>query len=48
VLLSDADYVRLDGNQRSPLEALSMPDMADVAFDPSEAGLRLSVPDFEG
>ncbi|MCC6311150.1 MAG: hypothetical protein IT345_09585 [Trueperaceae bacterium] len=48
MLLSYADYVHLAGNQRSQLEALSMPDMADVAFDPSEVGLRLSVPDFEG
>ena len=47
VLLSYSEYLRLTGNQRSLLEALSMPGMEDIEFDPPKLDIGLRVPDFE-
>ncbi|MEN1957048.1 type II toxin-antitoxin system Phd/YefM family antitoxin [Luteimonas sp. MJ204] len=47
VLLSYADYLRLSGQRRTLLEALSMPGMEDVDFDPPKLEIKLQVPDFE-
>lgn len=47
VLLSYADYLRLSGQRRTLLEALSMPGMEDIEFDPPKLGIKLRVPDFE-
>lgn len=47
VLLSYADYLRLSGKQRTLLEALGMPGMEDVEFDPRKLDIKLQVPDFE-
>lgn len=47
VLLSYADYLRLSGKRRTLLEALGMPGMEDVEFDPPKLDIKLQVPDFE-
>lgn len=47
VLLSIAEYRRLTGDQRSLLEALSMPDMGDIDFDPPKLEIGLRIPDFD-
>lgn len=47
VLLSIAEYQRLTGGQRSLLEALSMPGMEDIEFDPPKMDLKLKIPDFD-
>lgn len=46
VLLSYAEYQRLTGKQRTLLEALSMPGMEDIDFDPPKLDLKLRIPDF--
>jgi len=47
VLLSIEEYRRLTGGQRSLLEALSMPSMGDIDFDPPKIELKLQIPDFD-
>ena len=42
VLLSIEDYRRLAGQGRSLVEALSMPGLADIDFDPP--GVRIEAP----
>lgn len=39
VLLSIDDYQRLTGKHRSIVEALSMPGLADIEFEPSRADI---------
>ena len=45
VLLSIEEYRRLTGQRRSLTEALSMPGLADIDFDPPRARIKLVVPD---
>jgi len=40
VLLSIEDYQRLTGKHRSIVEALSMPGLADIDFDPPRADIQ--------
>ncbi len=47
VLLSYADYLRLSGKRRTLLEALTMPGMEDIEFDPPKLDVTLRIPDFE-
>lgn len=47
VLLSYADYLRLSGKRRTLLEALTMPGMEDIEFDPPKLDITLRIPDFE-
>lgn len=47
VLLSYADYLRLTAEEPSLLEALSMPGMDDIEFEPATVHVRLRVPDFD-
>ncbi|MFV3126618.1 type II toxin-antitoxin system Phd/YefM family antitoxin [Niveispirillum sp. KHB5.9] len=47
VLLSYAEYQRLTGGQgRSIVDALSMPGLSDIEFDPPKAGIQLRPADF--
>ncbi|MDH2327197.1 type II toxin-antitoxin system Phd/YefM family antitoxin [Falsirhodobacter xinxiangensis] len=41
VLLSIEDYRRLSGGRRSLVDALSMPGLADIDFDPAPARIGL-------
>lgn len=41
VLLSIEDYRRLAGDRRSIVDALSMPGLADIDFDPPRAAITL-------
>lgn len=45
VLLSIDDYRRLAGQRRSLVEALSMPGLADIDFEPPRADISIRVPD---
>ena len=45
VLLSIEDYRRLAGQGRSVVEALSMPGLADIDFDPPRVRLQVPPPD---
>ena len=45
VLLSTEDYRRLAGQRRSLLEALSMPGLADIDFEPSTVRIETPRPD---
>ena len=45
VLLSIEDYRRLTGRRRSLAEALSMPGLADIDFEPPRARIGAPVPD---
>ena len=45
VLLTMEDYLRLAGKRRSLAEALSMPELADIEFEPPPARIGLRVPD---
>lgn len=45
VLLSIEDYRRLAGQGRSLAEALSMPGLADIEFEPPRVGIGVSAPD---
>ena len=45
VLLSIEDYRRLAGQGRSLVDALSMPGLADVDFDPPRVRLEIDPPD---
>lgn len=47
VLLSYEEYQRLTGKRRTLLEALSMPGMADIDFDPPKLDIKMRVPDFD-
>lgn len=47
VLLSYEEYQRLTGKRRSLLEALSMPGMAGIDFDPPKLDIKLRIPDFD-
>lgn len=46
VLLSYEEYQRLTGDRRTLAEALAMPGVADVEFDPPKLDLKLRIPDF--
>lgn len=47
VLLSYAEYQRLTGGQkRNLVDALSMPGMSEIDFDPPKAALQLRAADF--
>jgi prevent-host-death family protein len=45
VLLSIEDYQRLTGRHRNIVEALSMPGLADIDFDPPRASIESRVAD---
>ena len=45
VLLSIEDYRRLAGTGRSLLEALSMPGLADIEFEPAPLTIGVTSPD---
>lgn len=45
VLLSIDDYRRLAGQRRSLVDALSMPGLADIDFEPASADISIRVPD---
>ena len=45
VLLSIDDYRRLAGQRRSLVDALSMPGLADIDFEPTRADISIRVPD---
>lgn len=45
VLLSIEDYRRLAGQRRSLVDALSMPGLADIDFEPASADINIRVPD---
>lgn len=47
VLLTYSDYLRLAGKQRSLLEALSMPGMEGIDFEPPRLDIGLRVPDLD-
>ncbi|MBV6272974.1 type II toxin-antitoxin system Phd/YefM family antitoxin [Alcaligenaceae bacterium CGII-47] len=40
VLLSITEYQRITGQRRSIVEALSMPGLADIEFDPQRANIH--------
>lgn len=46
VLLTMEEYQRLSGEHRSILDALSMPGLADIDFDPPRLDLSIRPPDF--
>ena len=45
VLLSIKEYRRLTGQRCSLVEALSMPGLADIDFDPPRARITVAAPD---
>ena len=45
VLLSIDDYRRLAGQRRSLVDALSLPGLADIDFEPPHADISSRVPD---
>lgn len=47
VLLSIEEYQRLTGERRTLAEALAMPGMGDIDFDPPKIELKLQIPDFD-
>jgi prevent-host-death family protein len=47
VLLSIEEYERLTGANRSLAEALYMPGMEDIDFDPPKAIFKWQIPDFD-
>lgn len=47
VLLSIAEYQRLTGGRRTLAEALSMPGMEGIEFDPPKLEIKLRIPDFD-
>jgi prevent-host-death family protein len=47
VLLSIEAYQRLVGGIRTLAEALAMPGMGDIDFDPPKIKLKLQIPDFD-
>jgi prevent-host-death family protein len=46
VLLTFEQYQRLAGSQRSLAEALAMPGLSDIAFEPPRAAIRSKETDF--
>lgn len=46
VLLSIEDYRRLTGQHRNLVEALAMPGLSDIAFDPPRAVIKSRPADF--
>ena len=46
VLLSMEEYQRLSGQRRSILEALSMPGLGDIEFDPPKLQISIKPVDF--
>ena len=46
VLLSMEEYQRLSGQRRSIVEALSMPGLADIEFDPLKLQISVKPADF--
>jgi len=44
VLMCIEDYRRLGGNRLTLIESLSMPGLADIAFEPPKAKVQSSVP----
>ena len=46
VLLSIEEYQRLSGQRRSILDALSMPGLADIEFDPPKLQISVGPADF--
>ncbi len=46
VLLNMEEYQRLSGKHRSILDALSMPGLADIEFDPPRLDLSIRPADF--
>ncbi len=46
VLLSIEDYQRLTGQKRSLVEALAMPGLTEIEFDPPRAEIRSREADF--
>ena len=47
VLLSIEEYQRLTGDRRTLAEALAMPGMGDIDFDPPKIEIGLRIPDFD-
>jgi prevent-host-death family protein len=47
VLLSIEEYERLTHGKRSLMEALYMPGMEDIDFDPPKANFKWQIPDFD-
>lgn len=47
VLLSIEEYQRLTGERRTLAEALAMPGMEDIEFDPPKLDIHLRIPDFD-
>ncbi|MEO5830138.1 MAG: type II toxin-antitoxin system Phd/YefM family antitoxin [Rhodanobacter sp.] len=47
VLLSIEAYQRLVGGKRTLAEALAMPGMGDIDFDPPKIEIGLRIPDFD-
>lgn len=47
VLLSIEEYQRLTGGRRTLAEALSMPGMENIEFDPPKLDIQLRIPDFD-
>ena len=47
VLLSIEAYQRLVGGNRTLAEALAMPGMGDIDFDPPKIEIGLRIPDFD-
>jgi prevent-host-death family protein len=47
VLLSIEEYRRLTGGGRTLAEALAMPGMGDIDFDPPKIEIGLRIPDFD-
>ena len=47
VLLSIEEYRRLSGPKRSILDALSMPGLSDIDFDPPRIGFKARPVDFD-
>lgn len=46
VLLSIEDYQRITGGHRKIADALAMPDLADIEFDPPRVNIGLRPADF--
>ena len=46
VLLNIDEYRKITCKPRSLVEALSMPGMEDIEFDPPKLELKLKIPDF--
>jgi prevent-host-death family protein len=47
VLLSIEEYQRLTGGRRTLAQALSVPNVGDIGFDPPKVQIGLRIPDFD-